>query len=120
VGVVPAGDAAAERARELDCEAVTVPPFAGVDDGSRERATTLARRADAVVVAGDVGDTNQSVIAAADRVVAVAGEGVPTIESTRTTVATVEELPDAVAGLTTRDGQPDEHRRLESGEQQDR
>ncbi len=113
VGVVPAGDAAAERARELDCEAVTVPPFAGADDSSRERATELARAADAVVVAGDVGDANQSVVAAADRVVAVAGEGVPAIESGRTTVATVEELPDAVAGLSTppprrtqADGQP--------------
>jgi len=114
VGVVPAGDAAAERSRELDCECVTVPPFAGVDDSSRERATELARTADAVVVAGDVGDANQSVVAAAARVVAVAGEGVPTVESPRTTVATVDELPEAVAGLATtppRDGPADRQRR---------
>ncbi|MBX0287295.1 heme ABC transporter ATP-binding protein [Halomicroarcula sp. F28] len=120
VGVVPAGDAAAERAGELDCEAVTVPPFAGVDGGSVSRATELARAADAVVVAGDVGDANQSVIAAADRVVAVAGEGVPAIESSRTIVATVDELPAAVAGVATRDGESDAEPRVESSEQQNR
>ncbi|MBX0323825.1 heme ABC transporter ATP-binding protein [Halomicroarcula sp. F13] len=97
VGVVPAGDAAAERARELDCPVVTVPPFAGVDSNARARATELAREADAVVVAGDVGDANQSVVAAASRLVAVAGEGVPRVESERTTVTTVESLPAAVA-----------------------
>ena len=96
VGVVPAGDAAAERARELECEAVTVPPFAGVDESSQQRATELARAADAVVVAGDVGDANGSVVAAADAVVAVDGEGVPAAESPRTTVATVDALPEAV------------------------
>jgi len=111
VGVVPAGDAAAVRAAELDCEAVTVPPFAGVDDGARERATDLVRRADAVVVAGDVGDGNESVVAAADRVVAVTGESVPAIESARTTVATLETLPGAVAAALPR---------VESGKQQDR
>ena len=120
VGVVPAGDAAAERARELDCEAVTVPPFAGVDDSSRERATELARAADAVVVAGDVGDANESVVAAAERVVAVAGEGVPAVESARTTVATVDELPEAVAGLAPTDDGAAPPRRVESQEQQDR
>lgn len=120
VGVVPAGDAAAERARDLDCPVVTVPPFAGVDAGSRERATDLARGADAVVVADDVGDANESVVAAADRVVAVAGEGAPAIESPRTTVATVEGLPEAVAGLPRRAERPGEPRRVGSGEQQDR
>jgi len=120
VGVVPAGDAAAERARELDCPVVTVPPFAGVDDGSRQRATELARAADAVVAAGDVGDANESVVAAADRVVAVAGEGVPTVQSTRTTVATVEALPEAVAGLAPTDDGAAPPRRVESQEQQDR
>jgi len=120
VGVVPAGDAAAERARDLDCEAVTVPPFAGIDDGARERATELARAADAAVVAGDVGDANQSVITAAERVVAVAGEGVPAIELPRTTVTTVEGLPEAVAGLPANDPQHDVDRRVESREQQDR
>ncbi|WP_262180903.1 heme ABC transporter ATP-binding protein [Haloarcula laminariae] len=117
VGVVPAGDAAAERARELDCEAVTVPPFAGVDDGSRQRATDLARAADAVVLAGDVGDANQPVVAAADRVVAVDGADAPALGS-RTTVATVDALPEAVAGLPA--SPPDANRRVESREQQDR
>jgi len=123
VGVVPAGDAAAERALELDCPVVTVPPFAGVDEASRDRATELARAADAVAVAGDVGDANESVVSAARRLVAVDGEGVPAIESTRTTVATVEELPGAVGGLPPQDSQPvDERpgRRVDSGEGQDR
>ncbi|MDS0283661.1 heme ABC transporter ATP-binding protein [Haloarcula onubensis] len=120
VGVVPAGDAAAERARDLDCQVVTVPPFAGVDGDSRQRATELARGADAVVVAGDVGDANESVVAAAERVVAVDGEGVPAIESPRTTVATVETLRDAVAGLPTDGELPREDRRVESREGQNR
>ncbi|MDS0278255.1 heme ABC transporter ATP-binding protein [Halomicroarcula sp. S1AR25-4] len=118
VGVVPAGDAAAERARELDCPVVTVPPFAGVDSNARERATELAREADAVVVAGDVGDANQSVVAAASRLVAVAGEGVPRIESERTTVTTVESLPEAVADLPPAEDR--DERAVPSGEQQDR
>jgi iron complex transport system ATP-binding protein len=102
VGVVPAGDAAAERARELDCEVVTVPPFAGIDQGSRDRARELARGAEATVVAGDVGDGNQAVVAAARRLVAVAGEGVPTISSPRTTVASVDSLAETVASLPDR------------------
>jgi iron complex transport system ATP-binding protein len=120
VGVAPAGDAATERARELDCEAVTVPPFAGVDDDSVRRARELAGAADAVVVAGDVGDANQSVVAAGGRLVAVEGEGVPAIDSARTTVARVDALPDAVAGLSTADDRPAESRRVEPREQQDR
>ncbi|WP_276278691.1 heme ABC transporter ATP-binding protein [Haloarcula regularis] len=99
VGVVPAGDAAAERARELDCEVVTVPPFAGIDQGSRDRARELARGAEATVVAGDVGDGNQAVVAAARRLVAVAGEGVPAIDSRRTTVTDVDSLPAAIRDL---------------------
>jgi iron complex transport system ATP-binding protein len=117
VGVVPSGDAAAERARELGCENVTVPPFAGVDDNSRQRATELARAADAVVVADDVGDANESVVDAAERVVTLAGEGVPVVGSAR---ATVETLPDVVSGLATRQRQASDDRRVESREQQDR
>jgi iron complex transport system ATP-binding protein len=117
---VPAGDAAAERARDLDCPVVTVPPFAGVDDASRERATELARAADAVVVAGDVGDVNQSVVAAARRLVAVDGEGVPAVESSRTTVTTVDALPKTVASLPTWSDPSGEDRRVQSREQQDR
>ncbi|WP_245180697.1 heme ABC transporter ATP-binding protein [Haloarcula amylovorans] len=119
VGVVPAGDAAAERADELDCEAVTVPPFAGVDEHSRERATELAREADAAVLAGDVGDANQSVVAAARRLVAVAGEGVPRIESERTVVTTIEGLPEAVADLPGRADRRPQQERVRQ-EQQDR
>ncbi len=44
IGVVPAGDTAAERAADLDCEAVTVPAFAGIDDAARQRAADLAAR----------------------------------------------------------------------------
>ncbi|MDT3434389.1 ATP-binding cassette domain-containing protein [Haloarcula sp. 1CSR25-25] len=62
IGVVPAGDTAAERATDLDCEAVTVPAFAGIDDAARERAVDLARAADAVVIAGETGEGNSPVI----------------------------------------------------------
>ena len=103
VGVVPAGDAAAERARELDCPLVTVPPFSGIDAGSRDRAIELARDADAVVVAGDVGDGNQPVVAAARRLVAIEGDGVPTVESLRTTATSLERLPETVAALSDMD-----------------
>ena len=117
---MPAGDAAAERAADVDCTAVTVPPFAGVDSASVERASELASEADAVVVvAGDVGDANQSVVAAAQRVVAVDGEGVPTIDSPRTTVATVEALPEAVAGVVAGSHEPTTRRSLDA-QQQDR
>ncbi len=121
VGVVPAGDAAAERATELDCQSVTVPPFAGVDANARERACEMVRDADAVVLAGDAGDANESVVAAADRLVVVEGEGVPAIQSGRTTVATVDSLPEAVADLPPGAG-PDRApgRATVSHEQQDR
>jgi iron complex transport system ATP-binding protein len=102
LGIVPAGDAAAERARELDCDVVTVPPFAGVDAGARDRATELAAAADTVVMAGDVGDGNQAVVTAAPRLVAVEGDGVPSVESARTTVATIEALPTAVTDVVGR------------------
>ncbi|MBV0924979.1 heme ABC transporter ATP-binding protein [Halomicroarcula limicola] len=119
VGVVPAGDAAAERATELDCEAVTVPPFAGVDEHSRERASELAREADAAVLAGDAGDANQSVVAAARRLVAVEGEGVPRVESGRTTVTDIEGLPEAVAALPDYDERKSRSERVRQ-ERQDR
>ena len=117
VGVVPAGDIAAKRADQLDCESVTVPPFAGVDDRSLARARELAGAADAVVVAGDVGDANGAVVAAAGHLVAVDGEGVPAIDSTRTTVATVKALPETVAALSPTSGVTSARRRVE---QQDR
>ena len=71
IGVVPAGDTAAERATDLDCEAVTVPAFAGIDDAARERAVDLARAADAVVIAGETGEGNSPVIDAGGTRIAV-------------------------------------------------
>lgn len=71
VGVVPAGDAAAERARDLDCRAVTVPAFAGIDRESRVDAVELATAADAVVVASDVDAGNRAVVDAATRLFVV-------------------------------------------------
>ncbi|MFC6974112.1 heme ABC transporter ATP-binding protein [Halomicroarcula sp. GCM10025709] len=73
LGVAPAGDVATDRAAALDCVAVTVPAFAGIDDGTRERAVELADRADAVVTAGDVAPGNRPVVDAAETV--VAGDG---------------------------------------------
>jgi len=73
VGVVPSGDAAAERAASLDCQAVTVPPFAGVDAAARDRAVEHAAAADAVVAAGTVGEDNRPVLDAAERLLAVEG-----------------------------------------------
>jgi len=100
VGVVPSGDAAAERARVLGCPLVTVPPFSGVDADARDRAIELAQEADTVVVAGDVGDGNQPVVAAARRLVAIEGDGVPAVESPRTTATSLERLPETVAALS--------------------
>ena len=71
IGVVPAGDTAAERATDLDCEAVTVPAFAGIDDAARERAVDLARAADAGVIAGETGEGNSPVIDAGGTRIAV-------------------------------------------------
>ncbi|RLN01765.1 ATP-binding cassette domain-containing protein [Haloarcula sp. Atlit-7R] len=98
VGVVPAGDIAAERAQDLDCETVTVPAFAGIDDATRGRAVELARAADAVVVAGAVGDGNAPVVEAAGTCLAVEPD-----ESTCTSAAhdtvPLAALPAAVAPL---------------------
>jgi iron complex transport system ATP-binding protein len=51
VGPVGVDDADAATARRLDCDAVTVPPFAPVDDAAREAVADFVDRADAVVVA---------------------------------------------------------------------
>ncbi|WP_324758944.1 heme ABC transporter ATP-binding protein [Haloarcula montana] len=69
LGVAPADDVATARAGALDCETVTVPTFAGIDEGARDRAVALARRADAVVTAGDVAAGNRPVVDAAGTVV---------------------------------------------------
>ena len=97
VGVVPAGDAAAARAADLDCTAVTVPPFAGVDDDSLARARTLAERADVTVVTGEIGEANRTVLDAAGHIVGLADADMPAGNSSRQTVASVAALPDALA-----------------------
>ena len=98
VGVVPAGAAAAERAVDLDCDAVTVPAFAGIDDAARERAIDLARAADAVVVAGAVGDGNAPVVDAGRvRLGVETGDGT-TVSGVHDTVS-LAALPTAVASL---------------------
>ena len=74
LGVAPAGDVAANRAAALDCTAVTVPAFAGIDQASRERAVDLADRAEAVVTAGDTAPGNRAVIDAAETVVTTEGD----------------------------------------------
>ena len=51
VGAVSADDRDAETARAIDADLVTVPPYAPVDDTTREVVTERLARADAVVVA---------------------------------------------------------------------
>ena len=51
VGAVSADDRDAETARAIDADLVTVPPYAPVDDTTREAVTERLARADAVVVA---------------------------------------------------------------------
>lgn len=67
-GVLPTVDVAAERARKLDCRVVTVPAFAGIDEQAQERASELAREADAVVVVGEIHPENQAVVDAGRQV----------------------------------------------------
>lgn len=98
VGVAPAGDIAAERARDLDCEAVTVPAFAGIDDAARERAAELARAADAVVIAGETGDGNRPVVEAGGTRLAVETDDTALASNGRDAVP-MATLPTAVASL---------------------
>jgi len=98
IGVVPAGDTAAERAADLDCEAVTVPAFADIDDGARERAADLAAAADAVVVAGETGDGNRPVIEAGGACLVVETGGSAHARTVHDAVP-LDALPAAVASL---------------------
>jgi iron complex transport system ATP-binding protein len=98
IGVVPAGDTAAERAADLDCEAVTVPAFAGIDDTARQRAADLAGAADAVVVAGETGDGNSAVIEAGGACLAVETDDSAYTSNGHDTVP-LTALPAAVASL---------------------
>jgi iron complex transport system ATP-binding protein len=98
VGVVPAGDTAAERATDLGCEAVTVPAFAGIDDAARERAADLAAAADAVVISGETGDGNKAVIEAGDTCLAVETDESAYTSNAHDTVP-IAALPAAVASL---------------------
>ncbi|RKS83952.1 iron complex transport system ATP-binding protein [Haloarcula quadrata] len=108
IGVVPAGDTAAERAADLDCEAVTVPAFAGIDDAARQRAADLAATADAVVIAGETGDGNSPVIEAGGACFAVETDESAYTSNGHDTVP-LTALPAAVASLppaTERDATP--------------
>jgi iron complex transport system ATP-binding protein len=108
VGVVPAGDVAAERAGDLNCEAVTVPAFAGIDTAARERAIDLAAAADAVVIAGETGDGNSAVVEAGDTCLAVETAESGHASGVHDTVP-LTALPAAVASLssaTERDATP--------------
>ncbi|KAA9407989.1 ATP-binding cassette domain-containing protein [Haloarcula sp. CBA1131] len=98
IGVVPAGDTAAERAADLDCEAVTVPAFAGIDDAARQRAADLAAAADAVVIAGETGDGNSAVIEAGSPRLAVETDESAYTSNAHDTVP-IAALPAAVASL---------------------
>ncbi|AHB65043.1 corrinoid ABC transporter ATPase [Haloarcula hispanica N601] len=98
IGVVPAGDTAAERAADLDCEAVTVPAFAGTDDAARQRAADLAAAADAVVIAGETGDGNSAVIEAGSPRLAVETDESAYTSNGHDTVP-LAALPAAVASL---------------------
>ena len=98
VGVVPAGDVAAERATELDCEAVTVPAFAGIDDAARQHAIDLAAAADAVVIAGEAGDGNSPVIEAGNTCLAVETDESAHASTAHDTVP-LAALPAAVGSL---------------------
>lgn len=83
VGVVSEGDATAETARDADAAVVAAPAFEPVEAETRAAAVRLAREADAAVAVGggasrDAGertDPNAAVLAAADRLVEVDGDG---------------------------------------------
>ena len=104
LGVVPAGDAAARLAAQLDCPAVTAPPFEPPGGAARAEATNLAERADAVVVTGGPGgatrahgetDTPQIRAAlggAGPRTARVDGGESAVVESERALVAAVEQF----------------------------
>ncbi|WP_336357673.1 ATP-binding cassette domain-containing protein [Haloarcula sp. CGMCC 1.6347] len=98
IGVVPAGDTAAERAADLGCEAVTVPAFAGIDDAARERAADLAAAADAVVIAGETGDGNSRVVETGGACLAVETDESAYTSNAHDTVP-IATLPAAVASL---------------------
>lgn len=53
VGVVPAGDAAALAAADVDATVVSVPPFAGIDEAALAAAVDHAERAAVVVAVTD-------------------------------------------------------------------
>lgn len=106
VGVVPTGDVAAVRARELDCTTVTVPPFAGIDSRSRERAVELAQGADAVVSASGIGSGNRAVLEAAGRLFAV-GSGEPPAtdaQSASGREVSLATLPETIVGALAEGG----------------
>ena len=102
VGVIPEGDVAAPRARELDWRVVTVAPFTEIDADAREEAAEMAATADAVVTVGNVASGNSAVVAEGRRRLHVGTTESPTRADDQNDETTLEELPvrvaDAVAG----------------------
>jgi len=103
LGVVPAGDAAARLATQLDCPAVTAPPFKSPGEEARAEATRLADEADAVVLTEWPGsashpnsETTPQIRAAlggpGPRAARVDGGETTVVESERALVAAVEEV----------------------------
>ncbi|MFC6614681.1 heme ABC transporter ATP-binding protein [Halopenitus salinus] len=62
VGVVPAGDAAAEAAREVGADPILVPAFSEINDEAAGAARDRAAEADALVVVGLPATGNRSVV----------------------------------------------------------
>ncbi|SDY31945.1 heme ABC transporter ATP-binding protein [Halopenitus persicus] len=102
VGVVPAGDAAAERAREVDADPVCVPSFSGITGAA---AATARERADAaaalVLVDADVADGNRPIVEAVapDRRVVVGepADGEPIAAAAR--IDHLDDVADAVRAV---------------------
>ena len=70
VGIVPAGDAAAALAADLDARAVTAEPFGEVDGKVRDRAAQLLAGADVVVrTADEPGPVNRRLLEPVESVV---------------------------------------------------
>jgi iron complex transport system ATP-binding protein len=83
VGAVNEGDSDTETARQLGLEAVTVPPYAPVDDAAADRVAALARAADAVVVADlEVGEGNLANLRTVASVAGGSGPGAGTARRT--------------------------------------
>jgi iron complex transport system ATP-binding protein len=102
LGIVPTGDAAARLAAQLDCPAVTAPPFDSPGGETRAEATRLVEAADAVVLTGGPGNASYSASdtpqiraalgGAGPRAARVDGGETTVVESERALVAAVEDI----------------------------